>query len=179
MKLKYKIIAIAAAALVAAAAFSGCRDAKRENSHASKAAEISDSDRLSLEDYRTKLFTTFQNWSKSIKAVTNGLYGSDDELLSFAEVSAAIEESKKYLDEFKEIYPPKSLDKEHNEMLLAIDGEYKWLDEAEAANNAREANNLEAFRQATEEATKALNATTFPAEMLELVKAVNATASRE
>ncbi len=179
MKTRYKIIAIAAAALVAAAVFSGCRDAKRDKSNAANVTEISDSDRLSPEEYRSKLFTTFKSWSAACTSVTNGLYGDEDRQLTFSEISDAIEKSREYLEEFKTIYPPKSLDKQHNEMLLAINDEYKWLDEAEKANNALAAKNADALRTATENLTKYLNETTFPAKLLELVKTINSTESRD
>ncbi|MCR4780023.1 MAG: hypothetical protein K5876_02895 [Ruminiclostridium sp.] len=174
MKKVYRIILIAAAVMTAAAMFSGCRDAKRDSTHAANVTEISDSDRLSMKDYRSKLFDTFKKWSADTKKVTAGLYGSEGERLSFTEVSDAIESARSCLDEFGTFYPPKSLDKEHNEMLLAIDKEYDWLNEAEKANNALAANNTEAFKAATEEAGKYLNETTFPAKLLELVKAINA-----
>jgi hypothetical protein len=173
MKKAYKIILIAAAAITAATMLSGCRDAKRDKTHASNVTEISDSDRLSLEDYRSKLFDVFKKWSAEAKSITDGIYGEEGERLSFSEISDSINKARDYLDEFQTFYPPKNLDKPHNAMLLAIDDEYKWLDAAEKANDSLAANNAAAFNEATKEIGDYLNKTEFPAKILELVKAVN------
>ena len=174
MKKVYRIILIAAAAITAATMLSGCRDAKRDKTHAANITETSDSDRLPLDEYRSKLFDTFKKWSTESQAITAGLYGEEGERLSFTEISGCIDRARDCLDEFKTFYPPKSLAKQHNAMLLAIDDEYKWLDAAEKANDSLAANNAAGFKEATETISDYLSKTEFPAKLLELVKAVNA-----
>ena len=174
MKAKYKIIAIVTAALAAAAVFSGCRSARRDDSSsAAKAVEIRDDQRLTASEYRTKLVDTFQRWSNENKTIANALYGGNEFYLTKEQFDDSIRKSRGYLDEFGLFFPPKAYDKQMNDMLLTLDTEYKWLDEAENAYSHLYDEDKAEFDAATERLQKYGSESKFPAAMITLANALN------
>jgi predicted small secreted protein len=170
MKAKYKIIAIVTAALAAATVLSGCRTARRDdNSSAAKAVEIRDDQRLTASEYRTKLVDTFQRWEKENISIANALYGGSEFQLTQEQFDDTVRRSRGYLDEFGLFYPPKSFDKLMNDMLLTLDTEYKWLDEAENAYSHLSDEDKTEFDAASERLQKYGNESKFPSAMLSLM----------
>lgn len=174
MKTKLKILALVTAAIAAATALSGCRNPARDGSNAANAAEISDSDRLSAKEYRTKFLDTFGHWSHEARIIAPALYGGEEYYLDRDAFTAHVETARGILDEFSTFYPPKKLDKQHNEVLLAIDTERKWLDTAERAYTALENKDQAAFDEATDELQKYADESQFPSAVITMVQTVNA-----
>ncbi len=172
MRSKLKIIALVTAAVAAATVLSGCRSAARDKENAAN-VEISDSMRLSAEDYRTKFLDTFGDWSHEAGIIAPALYGGEEYYLDRDEFTAHLDTARGILDEFAAFYPPKKFDKQHNDVLLAIGTERKWLDTAEKAYTALENNDQTAFDAATEELQKYADESQFPSSVLTMVQAIN------
>ncbi len=173
MKAKFKILVLATAALAAAAALAGCRNPARDKENAAN-VEISDDMRLSAEEYRAKFLDTFGNWSKEAAIIAPALYGGEEYYLERDDFTAHVETARGILDEFGTFYPPKKLDKQHNEVLLAIGTERKWLDTAEKAYTALENKDQAAFDAATDELQKYADESQFPSAVITTVQAINA-----
>ena len=167
MKSKLKIIALVTAAVAAATVLSGCRDAARDKENAAN-VEISDSMRLSAEDYRTSLLSAFNSWTDENKTIAKALYGSGEYYLDRDSFTGTVERSRSYLNGLKEIYPPKKYDKQHNEILLSLDTEYKWLSTAEDVYTALEDKDQAKFDELTEILQKYGNESKFPLAVVEM-----------
>ena len=173
-KTKFGIFAIVTAAVTAVTALSGCRNPARDKNNAANVTEIRDDMRLSSEDYRTKLLDTFGDWSHEAGIIAPALYGGEEYYLERDEFTAHVDTARGILDEFAAFYPPKKLDKQHNDVLLATDTEYKWLDTAEKAYTAMENKDQAAFDAATDELQKYADESKFPSAVITMVQAINA-----
>ena len=158
---KLKILALVTAAFAAATALSGCRNPARDKENAAN-VEISDSMRLSAEEYRTELLSTFDSWTEENKTIARALYGNGEYWLDSDSFADAVGRSRSYLDGLKEIYPPKDYDKYHNDILLSLDTEYKWLSTAEEVYDALGKADQAKFDELTEILQKYGNESKFP-----------------
>lgn len=167
MNKKSKIFLLVTAALAAATALSGCRNPARDKENAAN-VEISDSMRLSAEDYRTSLLSAFNSWTDENKNIARALYGGGEYYLDRDSFTETVERSRSYLDSLKEIYPPKKYDKQHNEILLSLDTEYKWLSAAGEAYTALEAEDQAQFDELTDILQKYGSESKFPLAVVEM-----------
>ena len=169
---KIRIICAVTAAFAVVTVLSGCNsaDPARDGSYAANAVIDDESIRLAKEDYRTRLLDTFTEWSGENTYIALAL--SREEGHDIAEIPDRAEKANAALDGFNDFLPPREFDKLHNNILLNIDIERKWLAAAVKAAEADKAGDTAGFDAAVAEVEKYGTGSKFPVACLEILKAL-------
>ena len=169
---KIRIFSAVTAAFAVVIVLCGCNTSEpaRDGSYAANAVIDDESVRLSKEDYRQRLLDSFTEWSQENVYIALALAGEEDH--DMAEIPGRADKANAALDGFNEFLPPRELDKLHNNILLNIDIERKWLAAAVKAAEADKTGDTAGFDAAVAEVEKYGAGSKFPTTVLDILKAL-------